>query len=201
MDADWLNRAGILAEAVAFVLIAPEIIGSERLRRAESAIEDFIEWLAPYLWGRRYPNRPYDVINFLAAIVLTGLAFTGTFLLSLYVRDTLPWIMWTTAALLAVYAIAATYQIIDALYILLSPRRPRLSLAAYRTLHLWRLLIGVPTKFVGLLAGFVLFYLVSFALEWAVRLLAGENRLRIFVFSTGVLLLFGGMTAQFAATF
>ena len=58
MDADWLNRAGILAEAVSFLLIAPEIIGSERLRRAESAIETFIGRLAPYLKGEPLPTSP-----------------------------------------------------------------------------------------------------------------------------------------------
>ncbi len=33
------------------------------------------------------------------------------------------------------------------------------------------------------------------------RLLEGSGRLRALVFSTGVILLFGGMAAQFAATF
>lgn len=141
------------------------------------------------------------MIFFYASIILTGLPFIGAFLISLYVKDTLPWMTWATAAPLAVYAIAATFQIMDSLHMLLRPRRPRLSRAVYRRLSRWSNMIGPPTLFMGAFVGFLLINLVGFALERAARLLSGEDHLRILVFVTGVTLLLGGMAAQFVATF
>jgi hypothetical protein len=45
MDSEWVGRAGILAEIVSFLLIAPEILGEERLRNAEEA---FRIWLGGF---------------------------------------------------------------------------------------------------------------------------------------------------------
>ncbi len=132
MDAAWLNRAGILAEASSFFLIAPEIIGVERLRRLEARIESF----APPL---RTANRRWRS----------------------YVFD----MQFRT-----------------------SPRGIRWLIA------LW---LAIPHMLVLLL----LFILLELPLDAGIWLLDGQDRLRALVFGTGVVLLFGGMAAQFLATF
>lgn len=61
--------------------------------------------------------------------------------------------------------------------------------------------VGVPAFWLYAAATTTAFALLRMSLRFGIRLLSGEGRLRALVFGTGVVLLFGGMTAQFVATF
>lgn len=204
MDAAWLNRAGLLAEALAFLLIAPEIIGHERLRRVEAAV---IDWGASRLsdptrtWTgereaatgplRLLPKRPpprgrsalWDIGDELG-IVLYFVLLTTTVYLS-----TSPPISW------AVFSAAIASYLAGFTAILLL-RSPRLTLLA------WPLAaVGLPSHWGRAFASDLCYFLVRAIISSSLRVLSGTDRLRALVFGAGVLFLFGGMGAQFVATF
>jgi hypothetical protein len=145
MDSGWVNRAGILAEGVSFVLIAPEILGEERLRNVEEALK---EWLG----GVHQRTRR---------------------------------LFWIRAVVALVFIIAMGLALSAVPY----PRVPAVAALAVVGFGIGTAWASVDTQIVLVLVGAVR------------RLLTGPNRLRALVFGTGVVLLFGGLGAQFYATF
>lgn len=47
----WIERTGMICDFISFWLVAPEILGEERLRRAETFIEKAFAWLLLRLQG------------------------------------------------------------------------------------------------------------------------------------------------------
>ena len=45
----WIERTGMICDFLSFWLVAPEILGEERLRRAETFITKVFAWLLPRL--------------------------------------------------------------------------------------------------------------------------------------------------------
>ena len=205
MDDVWLNRAGILAEAVSFLLIAPEIIGVERLRRVEAALAALGRrtlstptrtWTGERAAAdgplRLLPDRPapkdrstlWDLGDDLGLVAF--LAIVEMPLILLAGRST-TWAI--TGYLIASYlgGFAAT----------LIPRGSRVGAWAR-----WPLvLFGLPTHWGRALTSDSGFRLVRVVVSLGVSLLSGRDRLRALVFGTGVVFLFGGMGAQLVATF
>lgn len=217
MESDWVNRAGILAEAVSFFLIAPEILGPERLKGAEEALRNGMESLA------------VQRMAFLAWGMLIAVVLIVVGELVVGFLPPLGWpnyILFPALSLSAVSGFVCRYAVLrrhlvqwkeieqeterDWLFMLgrlaqtslavLSPRRfGRLIKPSWWQWVFWA--IGIPLHF--------LFFVVMTAIPACLfalvhlqqRLLAGENRLRALVFGSGVLLLFGGLGAQFCATF
>ena len=96
----------------------------------------------------------------------------------------------------AIYGTFFASYMAGSIAILLLMRSARMKLLA------WPLAaIGFPTHWGRALASDLGYLLLRALLSLGVRLLSETDRLRALVFGTGVLLLFGGMTAQFAATF
>jgi hypothetical protein len=69
MDGEWLNRLGIVLNFVAGILIAPELIGRDRIRRAEERIERASEAL-PNRFGGVLEDEYNPVPEGMSAIVL-----------------------------------------------------------------------------------------------------------------------------------
>ena len=227
MGPDWLNRAGILSEAVSFVLIAPEIIGLERLRRVERSIETWgaSTLQAPYGIWKRATCEEDKVFRLLPAILfqlpdsgtaLFAVFLAGALLLGLSALSGLFWLtgLWrldlgevtavgVSAALAFIVlrniARVVSYSVVACLAAIWVMRRTQPKAPARRAAQAIALL-GMPGVWVLTTAALAV-YLVRTLLHMFVGLLSGPDRLRAFVFSTGVVLLFGGMTAQFLATF
>jgi hypothetical protein len=217
MDSEWVNRAGILAEAVSVILIAPEILGPERLKGAEQALRQGME------------SRAVQRVAFLAWGMLAAVVLVVVIEL---VVDFLPPLGWPNYILIPLFYVAipsgfvCRYAVLrrhlaqwkeieqrperDWAFMLgrltqtsldvLNPRRfRRLIRPSWWQWVFWA--IGIPLH--------LLFFVFATAIPASLlafvqlqqRLLAGENRLRALVFGTGVVLLFGGLAAQFFATF
>lgn len=224
MDSEWVGRAGILAEAVSFVLIAPEIIGRRRLRRAEQVLEASLEKTQGVL----------DSLAMTIVYVLLGSALAGL-VLALTLWDTgVSRIVLMPIAVLAVLAMGGYLVLFFWLRFALSsgsqyysrghakthvPGRARphagvLSQVLWvpRLLYWAAIVVGYSGLFATLLTGFLsvllwvfayapVYFLLYIPLSLASRLLEGPDRLRALVFGTGLFLLFGGLGAQFFATF
>lgn len=186
------------------MLIAPEIIGLERMRRVESAL---ITWghttvsTASKTWTgeraaaigplRLLPDRPaprerstlWDVGDELGFLIYFAILGTPIYL---FANSLTAWAVWGAAI--------ASY--VAGLIAILLLRSARLALLT------WPLaVIGFPSHWGRALASDLCYLLLRALLSLGIRLLSGTDRLRALVFGTGVLLLFGGMAAQFAATF
>ena len=202
MDGDWLNRAGILAEAVSFFLIAPEIIGRERLRRVENALA---RWGETNLRGRWKLWTRGRVIPFLpglsskgseslladAALALSALAATWLFLLAAQLTR-------VSALVYGAWAFSLSLMLGVAGIVLIQVRG---SNAVFRYAGYTLGTIALPAAWTLAALSTGIFSVMRSALHLALKLLRGEDSLRALVFGNGVLLLFGGMAAQFAATF
>lgn len=151
MDSEWVGRAGILAEAVSFILIAPEIIGVERMRGLEERLE-------------RLPLSQNRVSFRYSPPLL--LVFVGgpVFLIMGLIREHQQ--MSSLSQLL--YLIPAWFSV--------------LLLALFAVLLLWVLAVGAVANLSDFLQ-------------------KGDDRLRALVFGTGLVLLFGGLGAQFYGSF
>jgi len=145
MVSEWVGRAGIMAQAVSFLLIAPEILGEERLRNVEEALK---EWLG----GVHQRTRR---------------------------------LFWIRAVVALVFIISVGLALSAVPY----PGVPAVAALAVVGFGIGTAWASVDTQIALLLVGAVR------------RLLAGPDRLRALVFGTGVVLLFGGLGAQFYATF
>jgi len=206
MDSEWVGRAGIIAEAVSFILIAPEILGEQRCRRAERVLEGWLE--------KREP------LSILLSLALAAAAYGGAFvaiMLALTVWDVgVPRAVLIAGALLfggaLVFPLLAVPSMLLAVYLKL---RERDDSATRRVTGFWpvswpRIGLGVlialivpfgPSAYVLLVVSVTLVSPVRLFLLLASRLLQGPDRLRALVFGSGVVLLFGGLLTQFAATF
>lgn len=219
MDSEWLNRVGILAEAVSFLLIAPEIIGIERLQRVERVME---------AWGRRtllaptktwtearaastgplrlLPDRPAPrersglwemgsdlgyLLEMSLVIVLLGLFSPFPYAIhAFFIASMLSFASGTVVVIFG-----------DEWYTKSSVSGGRFR-SRFVSLAIWVLaIVGMPTHWMRALSSTIGYLIVHGIVSASVRLLSGVDRLRAFVFGTGVLLLFGGMATQFAATF
>jgi hypothetical protein len=216
MDAAWVVRAGILAEIVSFFLISPEILGKERLKGAEEALR------------KGLANPAIDIGANLAWVALIAVAWGVTGLLiglvtSLVVPDLslaiLP--IWMGALVVSILAdfrcrlavrpfipeeearagelriVRRGYALVN-LMILNPLRFARIRPSAFVWLC-W--LIGFPTQLFDFVAYSILPAVPLAFVHLQQRLLTGQDALRRLVFGVGVLLLLGGLAAQFFATF
>lgn len=201
-----MNRGGILAEAFAFVLVAPEIIGIERLRGVEDRLERLLRRAPPrpklsissgfrqlpVFWPLIEPSSTNPVLATIAAVL--GFAAVVIFFSALAVWDVLPTVV--AAPVVAAIGVSSFVNMILSLMASLDLRPPTTS-----RLHRAVTIAAVPA-WVTMAATVTLVYLVLVApFLTATKVLEGPDRLRALVFGTGVVLLFGGMAAQFAATF
>ncbi|MEX0801322.1 MAG: hypothetical protein WD379_08905 [Dehalococcoidia bacterium] len=201
MDAEWANRGGIIAEAISFLLIAPEIIGIERIFNAEKRLERLLAPAAGsapvserYIVGRFLPylapdwskgGWPARLAEFVGIILLTT---------AITIAISLLWGPLAAVPLIVVIGVSG----------LMLPLGYAVTLLGGRTARIAGRVLAAPSLPITLatVGSMVASYAVArFVAQLAHKLLAGPDRLRAAVFGTGVLLLFGGMGAQLAATF
>jgi len=207
MDSEWVGRAGILAEIVSFFLIAPEILGAPRLAAAQETIDRILRRvLAPSrIWAEeRYvpilpgflPGDPdVDFLLRIGSFVVRG-AYFAVFIPTL-----------TTGALrghagvafLAASAVVLVSTVLEGGAILLASRHG--SRGSMRGLTYALAIPAAPWSWLqaGLFA--TVFLVLRLGAQGGVAVLSRPGRLRALVFGTGVVLLFGGLAAQFYATF
>lgn len=202
-----MGRAGILAEAVSFILIAPEILGAPRLVAAQQAMEGVLRRILrpSHIWAdERYvpmlpglvPGDPdVDFLSGVASAVMRGTYF------AVFIP------LWMTGVIrgrtMVAFLVAAMVMVVSTLLgtvaILLAQRKESGRITKSLTYA-----IAVPAAPWGWLQA-ALFATVFVGLRLAARgglaVLSAPAGPRAIVFSTGALLLFGGLGAQFAATF
>jgi hypothetical protein len=201
MDAAWLNRGGILAEAVSFLFIAPEIIGMQRLERLERWLEEQLgtvlsQPLVRFTFGRGIPFLPAQPRSDLSHGVLIATKMVTTVPLLVIVNALV--MVFGVRSDIVLFVAAGTFGAVLASLVgeLIARRLPALRWLAYA--------LSIPAVIPSWVAAIFeqATYLAVLAMTIGTRkLLSGPNRLRALVFGGGVVLLFGGMAAQFAATF
>jgi uncharacterized membrane protein YjfL (UPF0719 family) len=222
MDSEWVGRAGILAEAVSFILIAPEILGEERLKGAEKALRSgmanaTVRRTMLAAWGGLYLGLFLVVVasvytaEALPVIILQPNVFWAVFALVFVGMFVSYFSMWVCRAVVdhrlaeeeeAKGTVLFTRQgeLARASLVVLNPRAfGRIMKPSSRQWVFWAM--GVPFHFMSFVGYVSLPGGLLALVHLQQRLLAGENRLRAFIFGTGVSLLLGGLAAQFYATF
>ena len=164
----WLSRAGIVAEMVSFALVAPEILGTERLRRAEAKLES---WAAGQrVWLLTETKSWWSFPLFYLPSVLIASVFVLALLGVIPIWFVIIGLVFGIWALIGMIALELKVQ------------------------H-WLPILPFVVSVV------ILITVPAFLLGEVGRFLRGDNRLRAFVFGTGVILLFGGLAMQLVATF
>jgi len=196
----WVGRAGLLAESFSFFLIAPEILGEERLKGVDQALKGWLSGreiplrvgyllaglvfaapLAVMLVGLTYWHFQLPVSAFIICFAFAG-ALLGAYLYLMVTGGPLPREM-------DVFSVGP-YHI---------PSVPRPGLLE-RVGGLLLTILWSPL-FVAALGTLALGKYANLPLEFAIWLMRGPKALRGLVFGTGVVLLVGGLLAQFVATF
>ena len=207
----WVGRAGILAEICAFPLLAPEILGPERLKGVEEALRRGL--------GSRHVARGVILLltAYLAVLSLAPVPLVLIFgrPLSYSAKGTLLAVIFASAISDAVsrLAVAKTVPVVRGRHVieivkrmaranwdLLNPlafgRMARTSILQWM---LW--ILGIPFHILGVVPFLILPAITLSLLRLAQKVLSGGASLRTFVFGSGALLLLGGIAAQFVATF
>jgi hypothetical protein len=219
MSGDWVNRIGIILNFCAGFLLAPELIGIQRLQRFETFLEegltsvrDLVGYLVEILSTRRivlgrYANlakgrtvlqleRGRTLVYSLGSLVLWGI-----FLLAMF-----KWFDFSVrvTAATAVSLVATTLVALVAISVL---SLVVLSLALHRTLRIiWLISFGIVLIPLGILAtvcyGLVRVSapLLSSVLGIVIARLMGSDRLRGIVVTLGIALFIVGNTLQLLAT-
>jgi len=215
MDDVWLTRAGILAELVSLPLIAPEIIGLERLRRAELLLEESMQRMlsrADYVLsatrGADRLLRAYPGWERLSVQVDIGIAFALAlwWSLALFSASRLhwPWVAFPVLVICFLALQAASVVFVWAFQKWVLPRKwkipPSWETPFFILFGLW-FLLWMPGWILIATTSALTLFLLRQVLRPMARLMAGEERLRAVVFGTGVVLLIGGLLTQLAATF
>lgn len=197
MDGDWLNRTGIFVEGVAFVLLAPEIMGRRRLARLEKSLEDWLPGVIPVFefdeLGGALAGVGRRAIRASLMLVISGLPWITLVLLSVFIGDTVDLI--GSAVLLFIYAVGAVMlctMFIDQNFV----KRTSGGFTSWVPVWLQYTIIAGSAMLGGLALR-----VIGQMLRSQLRLLAGRHRLRQLVFAIGAVLLFSSLGAQCATTF
>ena len=207
MDSEWVGRAGILAEAVSFILIAPEILGAPRLAGAEQAIGGILRrvlrpsrvWAdqryVPMLPGWLLGDPDVDFLSGIASAVMRGTYF------AVFIPAMATGLIRGRA--MVAFLVAAMVMVVSTLLatgaILLAQRKGSGRVTKYLTYAM--AVLAAPWAWVQAAVFATVFLALRSAARGGLAVLSAPGGLRALVFSTGVLLLFGGLSAQFAATF
>jgi hypothetical protein len=207
MDSEWVSRAGIIAEAVSFILIAPEILGATRLASAQQAIGGILRkilrpsriWAdkryVPMLPGLLLGDPDVDFLSRIASAVMRGTYF------AVFIPAMATGLIRGRAmvAFLVASMVIVVSTLLETGAILLAQRKASTRTSKYLAYSM--AIPAAPWSWAqgGLFA--TVFVALRLGARGGVALLSGPDRLRALVFGTGVVLLFGGLGAQFYATF
>jgi hypothetical protein len=212
MDNEWVGRAGILAEGVSFFLIAPEVFGPERLKGAEEALRKGLGSLAvqrtavlawAILFVVVYLAEVTPLVIFLPGLGWPNLLLFPTACLSLLSghvcrnvvrrrlmeQKTEGAVLFARQGQLGRVSMAVLNPVVFG----------RIMKPSCRQWIFWG--VGIPFHFLWVVGYIILPTGLLTLIHLEQRLLARGVGLRSLVFITGVAMLFGGMVAQFVATF
>jgi hypothetical protein len=220
MDSEWVGRAGILAEAVSFVLIVPELLGPERLRGAEQALRNGMASAAVRraviaAWGVLYmgafaagslalfvgvypPGSPHPNIGWGWFMLLYGgmvVSRLSGFVCRSVVDHRLAERGAKGAALFARQG-----ELGRASIAVLNPLAfGRIMKPSYQQWVFWA--VGIPFHLLSFVGYVILPGGLLTLIHLEQHVLARGVGLRSIIVAIGVVMFFGGMTAQFVATF
>ncbi len=207
----WMGRAGLLAEFFSFFLIAPEILGPERLRGVEEALRKGLG-SRHVVWGVILLLTAYLAVLSLVPVVLV-LIFGRS--LSHPAKGALLAVIFASAISDEVcrLAVAKTVPLVrrrHAIEIVKRMARVNWDLlnplafggTARTSILQWMLwILGIPFHILGVVPFLILPAITLWLLGLAQKVLSGGASLRTFVFGTGALMLLGGIAAQIVTTF
>jgi hypothetical protein len=168
----FFTRLGLVVDALSVFLLAPEIIGSQRLKRFRDALEKFMKgiyrwahWYSPLLWDKNLETRlPRNAMK----------------------------LSWTTRILvILLVALCPLTVSIAALF-----------LGWFQGWEIWlQTILWILLFLFSSLIGFLLLtYVGEFALG-AIKTLSNNERLRGVLFGAGVFCFISGFILQFLGTF
>jgi len=216
MDSEWVGRAGIIAEAVSFFLIAPEILGPERLKGAERALAEGLDsplmrraafgvwaafWIVLFL--------PVSLVWWPIVVFVFGISWWkfGALLAAIHLSWFSSYVCRGVVRRPLFDQPVESARLFDGLgrmarfsTVVLNPFEfGRIMKPSFSQWLFW--MLGIPFHIVAFLSYFILPATIVALIHLQQRLLAGQNALRALVFGTGAFLLFGGLAVQFYATF
>lgn len=230
MDPNWLNRIGIILNFLAGFLIAPELIGLDRIRKAEQRLEDSMEKVSEWAtkrgrqvrreWqGSPFVYPPYNPKFYISFFVVLWTFVSVVIFLNVHsVTRTIFYVLaaWVVSEVLFVVTwVILELLIQDVLF-------PRAYKAVVRTqaaqsnrsalLGLTMMIpLGCLPASLRFILGFILFVQGSpFAiigilgkntLSFVYRILSGHDRLRSLLVSLGIIFFILGNLLQLWATF
>jgi len=211
----WVGRVGILAEMCSFPLLAPEILGPERLKGVEETLRRGLE------------SRVVQAGAGLAWLALVVTVFWGTILAATATVGFSDVYVWEGPAAFTVWVVGLGANIrcrvaikeahlveheTDEEELAIVPRwMARTSIIVLNpfkfarvrpTPWLWVVwFLGIPVHLFNFVAYSIIPPGILAIVHLQQRLLASGVGLRSLVVGTGIVLFFGGMVAQFVATF
>lgn len=201
---EWLNRAGIVLNFVAAFLVAPELIGIERIRKLEKTIKNWLflsmesiyrqqKFIKPYLsLFREKRLLGFFIITLLDCISAVLIRNSSTYYLGLvllilvcvflYLQILLGYIKTSnsrkTMSVLGLIVVAPLVTVLSAGILLLLP---------------FFLLLVIVIYLLGKIALYYFYFIV--------RVLDGEGKMRTVIIVMGIILFILGNIFQFTATF
>jgi hypothetical protein len=213
MDSEWVGRAGILAEAVSFVLIVPEILGPDRLKGAEQALRNgmaspAVRRAATAAWGVLYMvafiagTLPFVIlhpnIGWPGFVLLNGAVLLSNF--SMFVCRSVVDRRLAEQEAKGAVLFARQGELGRASIAVLNPLAfGRIMKPSYRQWVFWA--VGIPFHLLSFVGYVILPAGLLALIHLEQHVLARGVGLRSLIVATGVVMFFGGMGAQFVATF
>jgi len=212
----WVGRAGILAEMCSFPLLAPEILGPNRLKRVEEALRSGLDnpsvrraaiavWLVLFALVVIALDSVMPILFWhpsLLALIVTAVASPTVFFSIMFsaacrafVRSRLREQELEGDALHTIQGEMARATVI----VLNVGQFRRVARPRWWEWGFWA--IGIPFHIVAFVGYFIIPKGILAIVHLQQRLLASGVGLRSLVVGTGIVLFFGGMVAQFVATF
>lgn len=215
----WVGRAGMLAEMLSFFILAPEILGKERLKRVEEALRRGLE-SATVQTGASFAWIALIAMVFVGTGIMVVLAaaasvgFSEIYAWQLLVGFTV-WVVGLGANIRCRVAIKKAHLVeheTDEEELAIVPRwmartsiivlNPRKFARVRPAPWLWVMwFLGIPVHLFNFVAYSIIPPGILGVVHLEQRLLASGVGLRSLVVGTGIVLFFGGMGAQFLATF
>ena len=188
---DWLNRYGIILNFIAGFMVAPELIGIERLRTLEQKLEQWLKTLKEKLSSEKMTAKDL-FMGGLFVVLQSAPALILIIVLYPLAKERLAWII---GAIIIFYFLVWLGKELDS---------GILQLVTFPLILLWMILVELlvsPFFSVILFIIYVITTAIHTLIGFLISNLEGEERLRSIFVWWGILFFIIGNALQFLSTF